>query len=131
MTTQVSSEVSAVIDGLIADRQVASTDLFGVPQEITAAVQAAGFQSLIGTIAFAGQNANGSFSVQYNVQKRWRVLLRVAAVGFLSRQGRPPRQQAGVGGIQRRPVRLQPRLRPYPAVTDLRQLVAARGRQGR
>jgi hypothetical protein len=68
MTTQVSSEVSAVIDGLIADRQVASTDLFGVPQEITAAVQAAGFQSLIGTIAFAGQNANGSFSVQYNVQ---------------------------------------------------------------
>jgi hypothetical protein len=68
MTTQVSSEVSALIDGLTADRQVASTDVFGVPQEIASAVEAAGFQSFIGTIAFAGQNSNGSFSVQFNVQ---------------------------------------------------------------
>jgi hypothetical protein len=68
MTTQVSPDVSALIDGLTADRQVASTDVFGVPQELATAVQAAGFQSLIGTIAFAGQNSNGSFSVQFNVQ---------------------------------------------------------------
>ena len=68
MTTQVPSEVSAVIDGLAADRQEASTDVLGVPQELATAVQAAGFQSSIGTIAFAGQNANGSFSVQFNVQ---------------------------------------------------------------
>jgi hypothetical protein len=68
MTTQVSPEVSAVIDGLTADRKVASTDVFGVPQELATAVQAAGFESLIGTIAFAGQNSNGSFSVQFNVQ---------------------------------------------------------------
>ena len=57
-----------MIDGLTADRQVSSTDVFGVPQEIATAVQAAGFQSLTGTIAFAGQNSNGSFSVQFNVQ---------------------------------------------------------------
>jgi hypothetical protein len=68
MTTQVSPDVSALIDGLTASRQVASTDVFGIPQELATAVQAAGFQSLIGTIAFAGQNANGSFSVQFNVQ---------------------------------------------------------------
>jgi hypothetical protein len=68
MTTQVPSEASAVIDGLTTDRQVTSTDVFGVPQEIATAVQAAGFQSSIGTIAFAGQNSNGSFSVQFNVQ---------------------------------------------------------------
>ena len=68
MTTQVSPEVSTVIDGLMADRRVASTDVFGVPQEIATAVEAAGFQSFIGTIAFAGQHASGSFSVQFNVQ---------------------------------------------------------------
>ena len=68
MATQVSSEASAVIDALTADRQVASTDVFGIPQEIATAVQAAGFQSLTGTIAFAGQSSNGSFSVQFNVQ---------------------------------------------------------------
>lgn len=68
MTTQGPSDVSAVIEGLTADRQVASTDLFGVPQEMAAEVEAAGFQSSIGTIAFAGQNSNGSFSVQFNVQ---------------------------------------------------------------
>ncbi len=68
MTVQAQPEVSAVIDGLTADRQVSSTDVFGVPQEIATAVQAAGLQSLTGTIAFAGQNSNGSFSVQFNVQ---------------------------------------------------------------
>jgi hypothetical protein len=68
MTAQVSPEAPAQFDGLTIDRQVSSTDVFGVPQEIATAVEAAGFQSLIGTIAFAGQNANGSFSVQFNVQ---------------------------------------------------------------
>jgi len=68
MTMQDAPDVSALIDGLTADRQVASTDVFGVPQEIASAVEAAGFQSFIGTIAFAGQNSNGSFSVQFNVQ---------------------------------------------------------------
>jgi hypothetical protein len=68
MTTQVPSEASAVMDDLTADRHVTSTDVFGVPQEIATAVQAAGFQSSVGTIAFAGQNSNGSFSVQFNVQ---------------------------------------------------------------
>lgn len=68
MTTQVSPELSAQIDGLTADREVASTDLSGVPQEIAEAIAAAGFQAFIGTIAFAGQNSNGSFSVQFNVQ---------------------------------------------------------------
>ena len=68
MTVQVRPEMSAVIDGLTADRQVSSTDVFGVPQEIATAVQAAGLQSLTGTIAFAGQNSNGSLSVQFNVQ---------------------------------------------------------------
>ncbi len=68
MTTQVSPEVPAAIDGLTTDVRVSGTDLSGIPQEIATAVQAAGFQSSTGTIAFAGQNSTGSFSVQFNVQ---------------------------------------------------------------
>jgi hypothetical protein len=68
MTAQAPSDVSAVIDGLIADRQVDGIDVSGVPREMVAEVEAAGLQSSVGTITFAGQNSNGGYSVQFDVQ---------------------------------------------------------------
>ena len=47
---------------------IPSSELSGVPQPLVDAVTANGFQASTGTIAFAGQNSDGSYSVQYNDQ---------------------------------------------------------------
>jgi hypothetical protein len=46
--------------------RVSAGDLSLVPSELIEAAAAAGFQATVGTIAFAGQYASGSYNVQYN-----------------------------------------------------------------
>ena len=63
-----SVETSTQFEQLATGFRIPSTDLPGVPQHLVDAVAASGFQSSTGTIAFAGQDTSGSYSVQYNDQ---------------------------------------------------------------
>jgi hypothetical protein len=53
---------------MTADLRTTSTDVLGVPDDIAEAAVRAGLQSVTGTIAFAGQNTSGTYSVQFNAQ---------------------------------------------------------------
>jgi hypothetical protein len=66
MTQDVRADVGAVIEQVMADHTVSSSEMLGVPREIARAVEQAGLTTSTGTIAFAGQYATGSFAVQYN-----------------------------------------------------------------
>jgi hypothetical protein len=66
MTQDVRADVGAVIEQVMADHTVSSSEMQGVPREIASAIQQAGLTTSTGTIAFAGQYATGSFAVQYN-----------------------------------------------------------------
>lgn len=69
MTSQDSLiDLTARLEESTAQLEVPGGELAGVPRELLDAVVAAGFQSTTGTIAFAGQQATGSYSVQYNDQ---------------------------------------------------------------
>ena len=62
------ADLAARIDRATAEMKIRDTELAGVPRQLADAVAQAGFQASIGTIAFAGQYATGSFAVQYNAQ---------------------------------------------------------------
>ena len=66
MTQDVRADVDAVIEQVMADHTVSTSEMLGVPREIASAVEQAGLTTSTGTIAFAGQYASGSFAVQYN-----------------------------------------------------------------
>src|SRR3954451_15683555 len=63
------AEMSARFEEATTDLRIPDSELVGVPRQFADAVTAAGLQAFVGTIAFAGQQASGSFSVQYNTQK--------------------------------------------------------------
>jgi hypothetical protein len=65
MSVQTGAQFEQLANGF----RIPSDELLGVPQQLVDAVAASGFQSSTGSIAFAGQDANGSYSVQYNNQK--------------------------------------------------------------
>jgi len=62
------AEMSAQLEEATTDLRIPDSELVGVPRQFVDAVTAAGLQAFVGTIAFAGQQASGSFSVQYNTQ---------------------------------------------------------------
>ena len=57
--------VSKLLDAT-AEVRVPADQAFGVAQQLTDLVEAAGFQATTGTIAFAGRYASGDYAVQYN-----------------------------------------------------------------
>jgi hypothetical protein len=68
MSSSPDPNMSAAIEQMTSDIKTTSGDLLGVPPELADAVARAGFQSSIGTIAFAGQYAAGNYNVQFNAQ---------------------------------------------------------------
>jgi hypothetical protein len=68
MSPSPQADSSAAIEQMTADLRTTSTDVLGVPHDIAEAAVRAGLQTVSGTIAFAGQYASGSYSVQFNAQ---------------------------------------------------------------
>jgi len=65
-STKTTAELSARLEKNLANIRTTIEDVTGAPRHLVDAVVAAGFQSRVGTIAFAGQQANGSYQVQFN-----------------------------------------------------------------
>ena len=62
------ADTVARIEQAAAEIKIAGAELADLPKQLTNIVAQAGFQATIGTIAFAGQYATGSYAVQYNDQ---------------------------------------------------------------
>lgn len=65
-TTKTTAELSARLEMALANVRTTIEDVTGAPRHLADAVEAAGFYSAVGTVAFAGQNASGQHQVQFN-----------------------------------------------------------------
>ncbi|MFE7630132.1 hypothetical protein [Kocuria sp. NPDC057446] len=68
MTSAPEPHVSSAVEQMATDLRTDRPPVPGVPSEMVDAAVRAGFQTAVGTIAFAGYNVSGSHSVQFNVQ---------------------------------------------------------------
>ena len=66
MSEQTMIDAMSRFGQLTADLKIPSDDLSAVPQQLTDAIAQAGFQSITGTIAFAGQYPSASCSTGFN-----------------------------------------------------------------
>jgi hypothetical protein len=62
------ADAIARIEQAAAEIKTPSSELVNLPRQLGDSLAQAGFQATTGTIAFAGQYASGSYSVQYNDQ---------------------------------------------------------------
>jgi hypothetical protein len=66
MSAQTTVDETTRFEQLLADLNIPSGDLTGVPQQLADAVAQAGFEASTGTIA--GQHSGGDYSVEFNNQ---------------------------------------------------------------